>query len=234
MNSGATATVRWLVLDTGPGEPAFNMALDEALMERAPQLGRPVLRFYGWTQPAATFGYFQPHAAIAVWTRLRPLIRRPTGGGLVPHDADWTYALAVPPAHEWYALSAAESYARVHEWVRDAFARLGVAGELAPCCRKTAPGQCFAGYEQSDVLWQGRKIAGAAQRRSRAGLLIQGSVQPPPLPLDRVAWQTAMREVAIGRWCAGWEELPVAGELRARAERLADEKYRRAAYNERR
>jgi len=234
MNHSAPPPSRWLVLDTGPGEAAFNMALDEALMELAPRLGRPVLRFYGWTRPAATFGYFQAHADIAAWTKLRPLIRRPTGGGLVPHDADWTYALVFPPAHAWYALPAAESYARVHEWVRDAFARLGVNGELAPCCRKTVPGQCFAGHEKSDVLWQGRKMAGAAQRRARTGLLVQGSVQPPPLPLDRAAWQTAMREAAVERWCAGWEELAVAGELRARAERLVVAKYSRADYNARR
>ena len=60
------------------------MALDEALLTHVAGLGRPVLRFYGWTEPAATFGYFQHHAEIAPATRLRPPIRRPTGGGLVP------------------------------------------------------------------------------------------------------------------------------------------------------
>lgn len=224
----------WLFLNSGPCDPAFNMALDEALMERAPHLGRPVLRFYGWAQPAATFGYFQHHAEIARTTALRPLIRRPTGGGLVPHDADWTYALAVPPTQEWFALSAVESYQRVHEWVRAAFARLGVTSELAACCRKTAPGQCFVGYEKSDVLWQGRKIAGAAQRRTRRGLLIQGSVQPPPLDLAKADWQAAMCVAAIGHWCAGWDELVVEGELLARAEWLEETKYAQASYNEKR
>ncbi len=86
------------------------MALDEALLENASSVGRSILRFYGWTEPAATFGYFQKYADIERWTRLRPLIRRPTGGGLVPHDADWTYSLIVPPAEPWYELSATESY----------------------------------------------------------------------------------------------------------------------------
>ena len=49
----------WHFLNSGACDAAFNMALDEALMECAPQLGKPVLRFYGWTQPAASFGYFQ-------------------------------------------------------------------------------------------------------------------------------------------------------------------------------
>jgi lipoate-protein ligase A len=210
------------------------MALDEALAEEAPRLGAPVLRFYGWTEPAASFGYFQHHAEIERTTALRPLVRRPTGGGLVPHDADWTYSLAFPTTHEWYGLSATGSYQRVHEWIRDAFAKLGVETELAPCCCKSAPGQCFVGYEKSDVLWQGKKIAGAAQRRMKTGLLIQGSVQPPPLNLAKADWQAAMCVAALGRWCAGWEELTVEGRLLARAEELEETRYGRAEYNRKR
>ena len=47
-------------------------------------------RFYAWLEPAATFGYFQRFAEVERMTLLRPLLRRPTGGGLVPHAADWT------------------------------------------------------------------------------------------------------------------------------------------------
>jgi lipoate-protein ligase A len=229
-----TPSSQWLFLNSGPCDAAFNMALDEALMEFAPEQGRPVLRFYGWTQPAASFGYFQHHAEIERTTKLRPLVRRPTGGGLVPHDADWTYSLAFPTTHEWYSLSAVESYQRVHEWVRDSFTKLGVATELAPCCRKSAPGQCFVGYEKSDVLWQGRKIAGAAQRRTKTGLLIQGSVQPPPLDLAKADWQAAMCVVAVGMYCAGWEELVVEGALLGRAGELEATRYAQAAYNQKR
>src|SRR4051794_21406180 len=75
------------VLNTGTGDAAFNMALDEALMASVADLRTPVLRFYGWVQPAATFGYFQHYEEVAKVTPLRPLIRRPTGGGIVPHDA---------------------------------------------------------------------------------------------------------------------------------------------------
>ena len=170
--------------------------------KRVARLRRPVLRFYGWTEPAATFGYFQKYAEVERATSLRPLIRRPTGGGIVPHDADWTYSLAFPPGHEWHSLKAEESYRRVHEWIQSAFAELKIATELAPW--KSAPGRagsrCFVGYEKSDLLWHGKKIAGAAQRRNKLGLLIQGSVQPP-LPLARTAWQQAMCDV--GHDCLG-------------------------------
>lgn len=222
----------WHFINSGAGEAAFNMALDEALLEAAGQIGTPVLRCYGWTQPAATFGYFQHFAEIERATLLRPLLRRPTGGGLVPHDADWTYSLAFPPGHEWHELRAEESYRRVHEWIQAAFQRLDVETELAPCCKKTAPGQCFVGYEKFDLLWHGKKIAGAAQRRNKFGLLIQGSVQPPPVGLIRDVWQTAMRDVAKNK--SGWSELLVSGELLALANKLAAEKYSQPAYNQKR
>ncbi|MSU57606.1 MAG: lipoate--protein ligase family protein [Pedosphaera sp.] len=220
----------YLILNSGLCAPAFNMALDEALLEAMPRLQKPVLRFYGWTQPAATFGYFQKFAEVERSTLLRPLIRRPTGGGIVPHDADWTYSLAFPPGHEWHSLRAEESYRRVHAWIQSAFAKLNIETELASDCKKSAPGQCFAGHEKSDLLWRGKKIAGAAQRRNKLGLLIQGSVQPPPLTMPRVPWEDAMCAVGTGSW---ERALPDAGLL-ARATELCREKYSSAAFLKRR
>src|SRR5213592_5068634 len=112
------------------------MALDEALLEFASQSGKPVSRFYGWVERAASFGYSQKYGEVARLTVLRPLVRRPTGGGLVPHDADWTYSLVFPPAAPWYTLKAVESYQKVHAWVQGAFARLNITTELSPGRRK--------------------------------------------------------------------------------------------------
>jgi lipoate-protein ligase A len=193
-------TDSWLLLDSGPGDAAFNMALDEALLVEAQSIGGPVLRFYAWTQPAASFGYFQRIPDVEKATQLRPLVRRPTGGGIVPHDADWTYSVTVPAGHAWHSLRAQQSYRRMHEWIQSAFARLNVDTTLADCARKPRPGECFAGHEVDDVLWQGHKVAGAAQRRTRTGLLIQGSIQPPPLGLSRSSWRQAMCEVEPVRW----------------------------------
>jgi lipoate-protein ligase A len=224
----------WYLLQSGPGNYAFNMALDEALLEAAPRLGRPVLRFYGWTEPAASFGYFQRYAEIERLTRLRPLVRRPTGGGLVPHDADWTYSLAFPPTDVWYGLSATGSYRRVHEWIRDAFTTLKLATELAPMCSKSLPGQCFLGHERFDLLWRGRKIAGAAQRRTRDGLLIQGSVQPAGLGVNRTDWEKAMCDAARAEPGAKWVESKLESPLSERARELARQKYSQPSYNQKR
>jgi lipoate-protein ligase A len=212
------------------------MALDEALLESMPRLGRPVLRLYGWTQPAASFGYFQKYAQVARLTPLRPLVRRPTGGGLVPHDADWTYSLAFPPDHEWYALSAIESYRRVHEWIQVAFSRLNVPTELALAPHATGPGQCFAGHEQFDLLRGGIKIAGAAQRRRRDGLLIQGSIQTRGLPasMARADWERAMGEAGHARERADWMDFVPDAPLTGRADTLAREKYSQTGHNQKR
>jgi lipoyl(octanoyl) transferase len=231
---GATRKHGWLVTPSDAGFAAFNMAVDEALLEAMPRLQKPVLRFYGWTEPAASFGYFQKYSEIERTTMLRPLVRRPTGGGLVPHDADWTYSVAFPTTHEWYSVSAIESYRRVHEWIQAAFAELNVATELAPCCKKSAPGQCFVGYEKFDVLWHGKKIAGAAQRRNKLGLLIQGSVQPPPLGLKREHWELAMQNAGAKMFGAEWAEAKSDETFSSRVAELVREKYSQRSYNEKR
>jgi hypothetical protein len=173
------------------------------------------------------FGYFQKYADIAAWTPLRPLIRRPTGGGLVPHDADWTYSIAIPPSDPWYELRAKESYLRLHQWIAASLRAADIPVELAAAAHKEIPGQCFAGAEQSDVLLKGRKIAGAAQRRTRDGLLIQGSIQRLPPNADRSLWQ---REFLAQIQSDPWTLPP---ELEKRAQELTVQKYQSEAYNQR-
>ena len=224
----------WFLIDSGQCDYAFNMALDETLLESAPETEQAILRFYGWSEPAASFGYFQEISDIERATHLRPLVRRPTGGGLVPHDADWTYSVVIPPNHPWYALRASESYERMHQWIQSAFALLAVATELAPCCRKETPGQCFAGYEKSEVLRFGKKIAGAAQRRTKTGLLIQGSIQPQPQGISRAQWQEAMCAVAGSGWHARFATMPATTMLFSRAEQLASGKFSHDSHNRRR
>ena len=234
--------MNWLLLNSGPGDAALNMALDEALLEAMPRLQAPVLRCYGWTQPAATFGYFQNFSEVAAATQLRPLIRRPTGGGIVPHDADWTYAAIFPAGHEWYSLKAEASYRRIHDWLRLAFAEVKIETELAACCRQSAignrqsaiPSACFIGHEKSDLLWHGKKIAGAAQRRNKLGLLIQGSVQPPPVSLGREKFEAAMHAVAKKNFGVNWENFSPDAALHKDAARLSAEKFSQPCYNEKR
>jgi lipoyl(octanoyl) transferase len=222
-------TDTWFLLDSGPGNPAFNMAFDHALLESAPSRACPLLRFYAWSLPAASFGYFQRPHQVQLLTPLRPLVRRPTGGGLVPHDGDWTYSLCFPPTHPWHALRATQSYLRLHAWIQDALRQLQIQSTLAPESQRDAQGQCFVGAERNDLLWQGRKIAGAAQRRNRSGLLIQGSIQPPRMTLSKLQWQRAMCDVATQLWSARWQPFQPDQALLDRTATLVATRYRQAA-----
>jgi lipoate-protein ligase A len=222
---------RWWWLETGRGEPGWNMALDEALLVTAEAHGVGVVRVYGWGEPAATFGYSQRYGEVQGLTALRPLIRRPTGGGVVPHDHDWTYSVTVPPGDLWHGMRARDSYRRVHRWVAGAFRRVGVQASLSPARRLAVPGACFAGAEADDVLWGGRKVAGAAQRRSRLGLLIQGSIQPGDLTVERSSFERALRAEGEVEWGGIWESAEVPDLVRNVAAELVQAKYGRESYH---
>lgn len=189
------------VLPTRVSGAAENMAIDFLLLQRYPEPATPRLRHYGWRAPAFTFGYAQKLA----WVReqLPPgetleLCRRPTGGGIVDHRDDWTYALVIPRGHRLEELRAAHSYQAVHEALADALRAQGV-----PAITKTAPdpddqgaGICFQRAEVYDVVHAetGAKIAGAAQKRNKHGLLFQGSLWRPAVgggPLDEAMFYEA-------------------------------------------
>jgi len=221
----------WLLFRAAPLSAALNMAWDEALLEAVESIGLPILRLYAWTEPAASFGYFQRYKDVERLTNLRPLVRRPTGGGLVPHDHDWTYALLVPKVHPWYRVPAPITYGRLHQWLQAAFHLLNVETTLA-CTDVEGGGRCFVGASQHDLLFCGRKMAGAALRRTRSGLLVQGSVQPPLEAPPRPDWESAMQTVASRHMKVNWADFVPGPEVADRARQLAEQKYALASYNQ--
>ena len=188
------------------GDPATNMALDAALLATIPE-GTAVFRHYGWTEPSCTFGYSQRYAEVAAHTPDGvALCRRMTGGGIVDHRNDWTYALILHQAANHSGITATELYAKVHRALADALARQDIPAQLAPCPRKCdevtaktpGPDQCFVQPVMNDVLLPtGAKIAGAAMKRTRRGLLVQGSVDCGALPeaLDLESFSQAFGQV---------------------------------------
>jgi hypothetical protein len=95
-------------------------------------------------------------------------------------------------------------------------------------------GQCFSGHEKFDLLWHGKKIAGAAQRRNQFGLLIQGSVQPPPISLSPSDWQKALCNVGRVEFGTKWSDFAPDDALRERAVFLAKQKYSLSVHNQKR
>jgi len=164
---------------------AENMALDWLLLESFPEPQAVRLRYYGWAQPAYTLGYGQKwDEARALCDQAAELIRRPTGGGLVDHRQDWTYALVIPASHPLAQARACESYKVVHEALSAALNAVGVKNHLQAECStpdKNKFSICFRQPERFDLVRSdnNQKIAGAAQRRTRKGLLLQGTVNQP-------------------------------------------------------
>jgi lipoate-protein ligase A len=111
---------------------------------------------------------------------------------------------------------------------------MNIATILAPASQNEIPGQCFVGAEKNDVLWHGRKIAGAAQRRTRSGLLIQGSVQPPPIGLARDKWETAMCDIARTSFSVEWQPMSANGEIEELTNELRLSEYSNLSYNRKR
>ena len=169
------------VSDPEPHDAALNMALDEVLLGRA---AGPVLRVYRWARLAVSFGYFGKVADVeAAWPG-REMVRRWTGGGTVPHGADVTYTLIVPRGCAFFRLGAEEAYRVIHERIAALLAEQGRVVRVAVVAGAKVSDACFENPARYDLLADGGKIAGAAQRRTRAGLLHQGSIQGAALPAD--------------------------------------------------
>ena len=174
---------------------AMNMAIDEALLD---SIAVPSIRFYRWRSPALSFGYFGKFTDVADYAAKRDLVRRWTGGGIVFHGEDLTYSIVVPPSDPVFSESSSSIYEKIHRSLAGALVANGEHVELAPVAgvvdagsAKLAKGTgvsepgynidrgygCFANPVRADVMLNGRKIAGAAQRRTRRGLLQQGTIQ---------------------------------------------------------
>src|ERR1700716_131669 len=194
---------------------ALNMAVDEALLAEA---AVPILRFYCWRQPALSFGYFGLYAEVAGQSPEREIVRRWTGGGMVPHGDDLTYSVIIPASHPFFARSSLEIYAALHDAIRRALDANGVQATLANFAAPKVSENCFANAVRADVMSGGQKIAGAAHRRSRAGLLHQGSIQHRDLP-DR--FRSDLAQVL----CKRYEAKLLTPELLERSERIAATKY---------
>jgi lipoyl(octanoyl) transferase len=209
--------------DHAPHSAALNMAIDEALLEQATVTS---IRFYRWRAPALSFGYFGEFGDVAIHERERDLVRRWTGGGIVFHGDDLTYAIVIPVRDSVFAESSMNIYKKIHCALADALNGIGMSAELVgtPRCgvrtaqRAVPTVNCFANPVHADVMLNGRKIAGAAQRRTRRGLLQQGSIQGVDLENDL----TERFAHALSVNCS---ERQMSKEVLDRARELAQQKY---------
>lgn len=182
-----------LWLDPTPRGGPAQMACDEVLLAHAQN---PVLRVFRWSESWVSIGFFVPWAEAEATRPGWPVCRRWTGGGVVLHDGDFTFSLIAPRSESWSVLRPAESYRVLHLALASALHAAGCEAALFEGAARGAAA-CFAGPVRYDLVDGNRKVAGGAQRRTKRGLLHQGSVRQSGLEADfgqrlasTLAWQT--------------------------------------------
>jgi lipoate-protein ligase A len=169
----------WRLIVTWDAAPAFNMGLDQALLEA--HGAAPTLRLYTWRPDTLSLGYFQRLVDVPGAERAGALVRRITGGGAIHHQHELTFSLALDLDHPLYAGPVAASYRRVHALIATALAGFGVGaqlrGERALASDRTGTGMCFHHSTALDLAWDDRKGVGSAQRRKGGRVLHHGSIK---------------------------------------------------------
>jgi lipoate-protein ligase A len=161
----------------GPAPGPWNMAVDDFLLEQAQTRQGCCLRFYQWSQPTLSLGYFQNYAERTGHRDSAgcPVVRRSTGGGAILHDRELTYSFTVG-SHHRLAGDALTLYRLLHDSLRQALASRGLEAAISQEQGGDEPFMCFQRRGGADLVLAGYKICGSAQRRRRGAILQHGSV----------------------------------------------------------
>jgi lipoate-protein ligase A len=174
------------------------MAVDEWLLATVES---PVLRIYDWLGDWGSVGYFGDlEAARATFSGV-DWVRRWTGGGTVDHRADWTYSVITPERETLAGMRGAESYRAIHAALAEALQAEGMDARLSTGAEETGSAACFENPVNHDIIdAAGRKIAGAGQRRTKRGLLHQGSLARMADPVLSRQRAESLASVMAGQW----------------------------------
>ncbi len=177
----------WEILDTGVRSAVVNMQIDSDLLDNIGERQTPLIHFYEWEGDSATYGYFvKPESLLDLGVaeeRSLVLARRSTGGGIVFHLWDMAFSVLVPSHCAEFSMNTLDNYAFVNGAVLGAVEQFFEKKEELSLIPEDALSKdmhckyfCMAKPTKYDVMWQGRKIAGAAQRKTRGGFLHQGTI----------------------------------------------------------
>lgn len=242
-----------LLIDA-PRSGAWNMAVDEALLDAAGRTQACCLRFYQWETPTLSLGYFQRHNEREAHppSRSCPVVRRSTGGGAIVHDRELTYSLTIGAEHPLCA-DPTTLYRRVHGSLVATLRALGADAELCQPARRLPaadePFLCFQRRAEGDLVCGPAKICGSAQRRHKGAILQHGSILlaqsacAPQLPgLAEIAGLRLSPDELLRAWlpalCTTLNIATTSDELssaeKSAAERIVAEKHGHADWIERR
>ncbi len=169
-------TVCQVLVENAPQTGTWNMALDEALLESGANEGQCWLRWYRWSHPTVSLGYFQDRE-IPDDLRSLPVVKRLSGGGAILHHHEWTYSVVVPSRHP-RARNPPALYGAVHDRIISVLAELGVMSQMrgSTAAFRDDSFLCFQRGDANDVLIGQYKVLGSAQRRRRGAVLQHGSL----------------------------------------------------------
>lgn len=179
----------WRFIDSKKQGPAYNMALDEALLNWHSE-GKipPTIRFYGWEPATLSIGYFQRVAKEirmeAVREKQLGFVRRPTGGRGVLHEHELTYSVIVSEAHPAMPKTVTKAYRVISTGLLEGFKALGLNAYFAvpdsekerEALKKPRSAVCFDAPSYYELVVEGKKIAGSAQTRQKGVILQHGSI----------------------------------------------------------
>lgn len=167
-----------LMLDK-PAVGSWNMAVDEALLRSAADDHGLTLRVYRWEPATLSLGYFQSFEARHThpFSQACPVVRRATGGGAIVHDQEITYSLSAAVSNRWSS-RVSEWYDLIHNAWITTLAHYGIHAQRCPATDAERESQflCFQRRAAGDLLLDGHKIGGSAQRRHRDAVLQHGSL----------------------------------------------------------
>src|SRR5687768_3895042 len=173
----------WRLLITPPARGAWNMALDEAILEHIGSgESSPTLRLYAWDPACLSLGYAQPFANVDM-TRLKErgweVVRRATGGRAILHTDELTYSVIAPNEEPRIAGSVLESYNRIAQALLLGVKNLSLPVEMkeGKTDRNSTPNPvCFEVPSAYEITVAGKKLIGSAQTRKKEGVLQHGSL----------------------------------------------------------
>jgi len=185
---------KWRWIDTGTAAGAFQMAADQTLLEMADETGQPLMRVYQWDPWCISLGYHQSRESIdenSCRKRGVEVVRRPTGGRAVYHAHEVTYAVIIPKESEFYRENLTALYELISAGLVRGLQKLGVQAELQKRkidlnlhYKKSMSVSCFSAAARNEILVNGKKLVGSAQRHLSWGMLQHGSILTGPAHLD--------------------------------------------------
>lgn len=180
---------KWYFINSGPCQPSYNMALDEALLEfHSKGEIPPIIRFYEWNPATLSIGYFQRAERDINFEALRAqnlgFVRRPTGGRAVLHDSELTYSIIVTEQYPDMPETVTEAYRVLSEGLRLGFQNLGLDAyfsipdteEKRQDLKKPRSAVCFDASSWYELVVEGKKVAGSAQTRQKGVILQHGAI----------------------------------------------------------